>query len=183
MDRTILALVSAALVLQANAETPRHFAERFYRGYFCWQIRGVPTPAERNRISPFFSSEILRLYAAADRQSAEFERQFPFDPKHPESALKPPWSKEGDPFSDLWEGISTFAIGRVVHVHGRIAVQAHLEYVVGGKTYPWTDILVLDRAGGEWVVADILFSRGGALLDEMRDGITETESDLRAARK
>ena len=183
MNRAILALASAALVLQAQAETPRQFAERFYRSTFRWQIRGVPSPAERNRISPFFSSEILRLYVTADRQRTEFIRRFPFDPKHPMNALKPPWSKEGDPFSDAWEGVSTFAIGRVIRVRSRVAVQAHVEYIEGGKSSSWTDTLVLDRAGNEWVVADILFAGGSALVADMREGITETERDLRETPK
>jgi len=183
MKRAVLALAFAVLGLPAHAETPRQFAERFYRSYFRWQIRGVPSPAERRRIAPYFSSEILRLYAATDRQSAEFDRLFPFDPKHLEDALKPPWTKEGDPFSDLWEGISTFAIGRVVRVHGRVAVQAHLEYVAAGKTYPWTDVLLLDRAGAGWVVADILFARGGALIADMKEGIADTDRALHHARK
>jgi hypothetical protein len=78
----------------------------------------------------------------------------------------------------LWEGISTFAIGRVTRIRGRVAVQAHLEYIEGGKASPWTDTLVLDRAGSDWVVADILFARGGALVADMREGITETEREL-----
>ena len=178
-----LALCSAVLVMQAYAETPHEFAVRFYQSYFRWQIRGVPSLAERNRISPFFSSEILRLYTIADRQRTEFERRFPFDPKHPEHALKPPWSKEGDPFSDVWEGISTFAVGRVIPVRGRVGVQAYLEYIEDGKAHPWTDTLVLERAGNEWVVADILFARGGALVADMREGITDTDRDLRETRK
>lgn len=179
MNRTILAFASAAVVVQAHAEAPREFAERFYRSTFRWQIRGVPSPAERNRNSPFFSAEILRLYSTADRQRTEFIRRHPFDPKHPMNALKPPWSKEGDPFSDVWEGISTFAIGCVTRVRGRVAVKAHVEYGVGGNSRPWTDTLILDRAGNKWVVADILFAGGGSLVAGMREGITETERDLR----
>jgi hypothetical protein len=178
MNRTLLCILLVALPTYAEADTPRQFAERFYRNYFRWQIRGVPTVEERNRISVFFSSEILRLYAAADRQRTKFERRFPFDPKHPELALKPPWCKEGDPFSDSYEGVSTFAIGLAIPIHGKIEVQAHLEYVIGTKVYPWTDTLVLDRAGGEWVVSDIRFAGGHSLVADMREGLRETEREL-----
>jgi hypothetical protein len=183
MNRAYLAVILSTCALQGHAETPRQFAERFYRGCSRWQIRGVPTPTERARISRFFSAEILHLYAAAERQRTEFERRFPFDPKHPELALKPPWCKEGDPFSATDEGASTFAIGRVTRIGKQVAVQAHLEYTVGGKSYPWTDTLVLDRASGEWVVSDIRFARGGTLVDGMRAGVTETETELRTTRK
>lgn len=184
MIRVILAILAFTLAAQCAEETPRQFAERFYRGYFRWKIRGVPSVEERNRISPFFSREILRLYAVADRQRTEFMRRFPFDPKHPDRLLKPPWCKEGDPFSDIWEGISTFAIGRVTSVRGRVAVQAHLEWIApGGTAYPWTDVLVLDRAGDGWVVADIHYSRGGALVADMKEGIKEVKAELREIRK
>lgn len=183
MNRAILTVLFAAFVMQAAAETPRQFAERFYRGYFRWQIRGVPTVEERNRISPFFSIEILRLYAAADRQRTEFERRFPIDPKRPELALKPPWCKEGDPFSNTDEGISTFAIGPVTRIGRHIAVQAHLKYTESSPTYSWTDVLVLDRAGGEWVVSDIRFSRGGTLVANMREGLAQTERELSTGSK
>ena len=183
MKRVILALAAASLVLQAHAETPRQFAQRFYRSTFRWQIRGVPTPAERNRISPFFSAEILHLYAVADRQRSEFMRRFPFVPKNPMFALKPPWCKEGDPFSSTWEGINTFAIGRVSRIASRVAVPAHLEYVTGNLVSPWTDTLVLDRAGDQWVIADIRFRDGGSLVRDMRKGIAETEQELRGTRK
>jgi hypothetical protein len=178
VNRAILVLAFAALAIQAQAETPRQFAERFYRGYFRWQIRGVPSTAERRRIAPFFSSEILRLYAATDQQTAEFDRLFPFDPKHPEDAFKPPWSKEGDPFSGTYEGISAFAIGPVIRVGRHVAVEAHLEYTERGMTFPWTDVLVLDRAGSDWVVSDIRFAGGDSLVASMRKGLSETEREL-----
>jgi hypothetical protein len=183
LHRAILALAFVALGIQGHAETPRRFAERFYRAYFRWQIRGVPSAVERRLIAPYFSSKILRLYAATDQQSAEFDRLFPLDPKHPENALKPPWSKEGDPFSDSWEGISTFAVGRVIRVRGHVAVQVHLNYLKNGKSVPWTDTLVLDHAADHWVIADILFVRGGALIADMQNGIADTSRDLREARK
>lgn len=165
----------------AHAETPRHFAERFYHSYFRWQIRGVPTPQERKRISPFFSSEILRLYAVADRQRDEFARRFPLDPTNSKHALKGPWSKEGDPFSDTYEGITTFAIGRVTRIGSRVAVPAHLEYVEGG-TSAWTDTLILDRTADGWVIADIRFAHG-SLVRGMREGISEEEKESRETRR
>lgn len=57
-------------------------------------------------------------------------------------------------------------------------MQAHLKYTESGPPYSWTDVLVLDRAGSEWVVSDIRFSRGGTLVANMREGLAEIEREL-----
>lgn len=179
MRIAVFAWCLLALILPMQAETPREFAHRFYRNVVRWEIQGVPDAGERRRISPYFSAEILRLYAVATRQREDFTRRFPFDPKHPEKALKPPWSKEGDPFSDCYEGITTFAIGRPTRAGSRIAVPVHLEYIPGERS-AWTDTLILDRAAGAWVIADIRFSKGGSLVGGLRKGIAEHEQESRA---
>lgn len=42
-----------------------------------------------------------------------------------------------------------------------------------GKTYPWTDRVILDRAGDSWVIADIEYVRGGSLVDSIQNELDE----------
>lgn len=142
-------------------ETPRAFVRRFYAAYKTWQIHGVPLPEHEHLVSPFCGMEIIRVFRRVNEQGAEWERKFPFDPVNP---MKPPWCQEGDVFCNVWEGVTHFAIGQATRDRGRISVEAHLELVEQGKTYPWTDRVILDRAGDSWVVADIEYARGGSLV-------------------
>ena len=146
-------------------ETPREFVRRFYAAYKTWQIRGVPLPEHERLVSQFCGMEIIRVFRRVNEQSDEYERKFPHDPANP---MKPPWCREGDVFCDVWEGVTHFAIGRVTKNRGRICVDAHLELVEGGTTFPWTDRVILDRAGGSWVIADIEYARGKSLVTSIQ---------------
>lgn len=171
-----------ALGQSAFAESPREFAHRFYGLWRRWEIRGVPDTKESQRIAPYMSRELLRLFAEVDRQSAEDGRLHPWDPKHPEDAIKGIWSKEGDLITGVYEGYTTFAIGRVMRVHQRIAVKVHLEYVTMSKVYPWTDAVVLDWAGGKWVVEDVVFADGDSMVASLKKELAGNEEYLRGAR-
>ncbi len=186
MKRIILTFCLVALALQAQAETPRQFAERFYRAYFRWEIRGEPNTSERHRISAYFSAEVLQLFRVVERQRTQERegilRKYP-NPNDPNRSRKPIWSKEGDPFSNTYEGISTFAIGRAIIRKGLITVPAHLEYLSGGHAYAWTDVLILDRAGDSWVVSDIQFKHSGTLMSNLKDKIAREEPYLQSLLK
>jgi hypothetical protein len=181
-----IALVLGCLVAlgqTAFAESPREFAHRFYSLWRHWEIRGVPEPKESGLIAPYVSSELLKIFAEVDRQSAGDARLHPWDPKHPEDAIKGIWSKEGDLITGGYEGYTTFAIGRVTRVHHRVAVEVHLEwYVSMGKIYPWTDTVVLDRAGDGWVVADVVFADGDSMVVNLKKELAENGKYLRGAR-
>lgn len=176
----VVLLAIITLASRARGEEPREFAERFYRAQLRWKIYGVPTPEESRRISPYFSSEILRVWAVVDQQRNEFNRRFPLDPKQPLLVVKPPWCKEGNVFSSGGEGYSTFAIGRATSRRGRVRVLGHLEFIAGaGETIAWTDTLVLERAGSGWVITDIEFPHGNSLVKNLNKGIATRRKELR----
>ena len=146
-------------------ESPREFVRRFYSAYKTWPIRGVPLPEQERLISPFCGTAIIRVFRKVNQQRSDWERKFPHDSANP---MKPPWCIEGDVFCDVWEGVTYFSVGRAARVRGRVTVEAHLELVEQGKTYPWTDRVILDRAGDSWVIADIEYARGGSLVDSIQ---------------
>lgn len=173
-------VISFLIVLACSSscpadETPREFVRRFYAAYKTWHIRGVPLSEHERLISPFCGMEIIRVFRRVNEQRKDLERMFPHDPANP---IKPPWCLEGDVFCDVWEGITHFAIGRTTRDRGRIIVEAHLEYVEQGKTYPWTDRVILDRAGNSWVIADIEYADGGSLLRSIQQELNRVAKYL-----
>ena len=115
-------------------------------------------------ISPFCGIEIIRAFRRVNGQRDLQQLKYPFGRKNP---TKPAWCLEGDVFCDLWEGFTYFSIGRESVVGGRIVVEANLEHREGGESCYWTDRVVLDRDGQNWVIADIRYSRGGSLLESI----------------
>lgn len=154
-------------------ETPREFAKRFYAAHQTWSIRGVPTSEDEGIVSQFVGMEIIHAFRRVNKhRELEAKR---YDPDNP---MKPRWCIEGEVFCDNWEGVTYYSIGRSKFEGGRWIVEAHLEYVERGKSYPWTDILVLDRAGKDWVVADIRYSRGGTLLTSILQDLDEADREI-----
>jgi hypothetical protein len=176
MSRVFLTLVILLVVSPCSgSESPRQFVRRFYSAYKTWSIRGVPDPKQVKVISPFLGTEVLEMFDQVNSQRDRWEKKHPFDPANP---VKPPWCTEGDVFCDVWEGITHFSVGEARLKRGRMIVEAHLEECEGGETYTWTDRLVLDRAGGEWVVADVQYAKGGSLLFTIGTQLKEIEKYL-----
>ena len=157
---TILILVTNLQPVDAH-ESPRQFVQRFYTAHRSWSFRGVPYREQERFISPYCGMEIIRIFRRVNDQRDLEEQKFPSDPKNP---YKPAWSQQGHVFCDVYEGVTNFSIGRQSMTKGRVVVEANLELVEQGKTYTWTDRVILDRAGINWVIADIQFSGGGSLL-------------------
>jgi hypothetical protein len=166
-------VISFSTVCAVAGESPREFARRFYAAYQKWPIRGVPVPEHEDMISPYLSIEIIRAFRRVnEHRRLEAKR---YDPNNP---MKPRWCAEGDVFCDNWEGITRYAIGTAKRFNGRWVVEANLEYIESGTSYPWTDRLILERAGDDWVVADIEYSRGGTLLTSTLEGLAEADIEI-----
>lgn len=175
--RVLLAVAFLASLASAVAETPRQFADRFYRAHFRWDVRGAPDKREIQMMSAYFGVETLRLFGAVEdqrhRSRLQVKRKYAGHPNPP--LVKPIWSKEGDCLSSMYEGITTFAIGRPMVRRGRVVVPAHLEY----DSFAWTDHLMLDRAGDSWVVADIRYTDGKSLVSQLKAKLAHEETYLR----
>lgn len=182
MKFVILILACLLSISKVYAESPRQFAERFYRGYQKWNIRGVPSSSQRHLVSGYFGTGPLRLFRAVEdqrsRERAGLARRNRGNPNPP--LVKPLWCAEGDWLSSTDEGITTYAIGRPFVRHGRVNVPAYLEFGVGKAPYRWTDYLVLDRAGDSWVVADIRFEDGKSLMSGLTEELADNEPYLRS---
>ena len=169
----LTAAISVCAISLVAAETPREFAKRFYAAHQTWPIRGVPTTEQEELVSRFLGAEIIHAFRRVNEHRRLEAEQF--DPENP---MKPRWCMEGNVFCDNWEGITRFSIGKAKRREGRWIVEAHLEYVEGGISHPWTDRLVLDRSGEDWVLADIEYNRGGTLLTLILEELTEADAEI-----
>ncbi|MHC1725961.1 MAG: hypothetical protein AB9866_08155 [Syntrophobacteraceae bacterium] len=149
----VLAAVLSATALPpdatAAARTPSEAASHFYRAYVKLKVRGLPNASQRKVLWPMLSEDIRAMFDAAQREQDRFVKESPDE--------KPPWI-EGDLFSSLFEGATSFRLGSATLHCGRGEVEIHLTYREGRDTVRWTDTLVLTRAKDGWRVWDILFN-------------------------
>jgi hypothetical protein len=127
--------------------TPTAAAEAFYRKRMDLNFTGLPNSGQLAGLAPRLTPELRGLFAAAQKSQKTYLQHHPGE--------KPPWV-EGDLFSSLFEGVSSFRPG-AVSVHGEQAqVKMLLVYNDAGKPAHWTDSLVLRHVNGQWLVDDIL---------------------------
>ena len=153
-------------------ESPRQFVQRFYQAHQTWPFRGVPSREQERLISPYCGIEIIRIFRRVNDQRDWEKHKFPDDPNNPQ---KPVWSQEGQVFCSVYEGFTNFSIGRQFLTHGRVTLEVHLETVQQGQIHRWTDRAILDRAGSDWVIADIEYSGGGHLLGTIERELQQNE--------
>lgn len=140
-------LVVGQSVYAQSTSSPTLTAQQFYRTYLKLKIDGLPNDNQLKILSPLITSDLKDLFLAARNTQAEYIRE------HPDE--KPPWA-DGDLFSSLFEGAQSFRIGRASLRGDTAEVPVQLKYRQGGATTSWSDVLVLERVGGRWLVSDIL---------------------------
>lgn len=140
-------------------------------------IRGLPTDAQLQRLSAHLTPELQQLFRIAKAIQSEQIR------KHPDE--KPYWI-EGDLFSSLFEGVSSWSLGEVFSAP---TVDATVKVV---QTYSepnpepvtWTDTLVWKRRGQQWLLDDVLmggewaFKSGRSLRSQLPGGAHDDEDHV-----
>ena len=128
--------------------SPAETVDQFYMQYMSLQIRGLPNADQSKAIDPFLSQEIKDLIAADLEKQKQFIKDRPDD--------KPPWI-EGDLFSSLFEGATSYKIGRTSQKGSTANVDVALSYKDPSGVSNWTDTVVLTKAGSKWLIRDILY--------------------------
>lgn len=147
-----LLLVGAACGQKPAIAPPEKAAAAFYEVYLHLSPRvgGVPDQAMRAKFAPVISTRLEKLLA--DAETAET--------RHREATQnsEPPFV-EGDPFTSLFEGASSFKIGTCTIREEVAQCPVNLTYVdpAGGKPANWTDTAVLVLQDQAWVVDDIVY--------------------------
>jgi hypothetical protein len=147
------------------SQSPTTVAKNFYAKYLELKIRGLPDSDQLKGISPFFSSEIIAII------KADLRKQERFIKKHPDE--KPPWN-EGDLFSSLFEGATSYKIGATRVTGNAAQVDVKLTNAEGTPQSTWNDTALLKLTGGRWAITNILFKgkwqfkSGGSLLKALK---------------
>jgi hypothetical protein len=146
-------LVFSQSAIAQKANTPAGVTNAFYRKYISYKMSGLPTPAQIKGISPYISKEIVdQIRADRTKQKAEMKA-------HPDE--KPSWI-EGDLFSSMFEGATSFRLGEVRPGDNRTEVDVHLAYKYKSDATEWMDTAVLEKVNGRWVITDILYKANWA---------------------
>ncbi len=124
----------------------------FYSLRIASRTTGAPTTAELTRLKPFVSDTLSALLAAAGALRDREARRAPNE--------KPPFA-EGDLYSSLFEGPTSFVVLRdsVSTRAGKSVVQ--FTHVSNGERFTWTDTVKLGRKGRFDVIDDVLYGGAG----------------------
>lgn len=154
----VAALVAATLVAGCSAQqwsfslkSPGERVNAFLLSYYGMRTRGLPKPEQVDQLSVHVS-EVLsgRLRRAYAGQQA-YAKRFPGD--------KPPLV-DGDLFSSLFEGPTSFAIGEIEidKVHAKVMVNfTYTDPANPSSVTKWSDRYIVvhgPRVGG-WLVEDV----------------------------
>lgn len=141
-------LLLSVPAIAAQQASPQDTAIQFYNAYIKLKPRGLPNKQQRRVLWPMITSDLRKLFVAAQQEQTKFARQ------HPDQ--KPPWA-DGDLLSSLFEGASAYKLGEATVNEGHAEVLVHLTYTDSSGTSQWTDTLLLTRSRNVWQVSDIIF--------------------------
>lgn len=172
MRIVIVLLVALAINVAFPGEGgPTDVVFKFYATYqSLGHIGGLPPDAELAKLAPFFTPRLRGLIAGARRVQTEFARD------HPDE--KPPFV-DGDMFSSLFEGFTTFEVGRVTKLpHGAYRVEvrfSHRDEAHATAVTSWKDAVLLLPSQGSLKIDDFEFlgewpfAQKGRLSDILRE--------------
>jgi len=144
---------------------PSEVVSRFYRTLLLLDISGAPSPTELAALAPYLSAE-LRVLLRKAREQSDLERA--------RSPGEKPSFADGDLFSSLFEGPTTFEVIGDSAEEGFHRVPVRLTYAATPQAVTWTDYVIVKSESGRWVVADIQyggdwdFALKGRLVDVLR---------------
>lgn len=154
--------------------SPETAATAFYAAYVRLHPSGIPGARDRTRLRASVSEHLYTLLQEADRAEARYAVLT----KHEAPPLI-----EGDVFSSLFEGATSFRLGACMtdgDVMARCAVD--LTYKSDGQPdTTWTDTVTLLHEGRRYRVDDVIyggtwpFANKGRLTDVLNDAIAESQ--------
>lgn len=142
--------VSFSLPAHADAADPAKSAAAFYNLYIKMKPRGIPDAKQQAELRPLVSSDLDRLLAEAGAAEAlHFKKT---------NNEEPPLF-EGDLFTSLYEGATSYNLGKCTVEGDHAYCDVNLTYAEAGDAKPttWTDKAALVRSAKGWLVDDIAF--------------------------
>ncbi len=149
-------------------------AEGFYTAYRTIPPGGIPDIDARAKLEPFLSPALDKLLGEGETAQMRYAKAT--------KNMSPPLI-EGDLFTSLFEGATSFKVGACLSDGRGGHCQVTLGYVHGqDKPLAWTDTVYLVRVGSGWGVDDIAygaswaFGNKGRLTSTLKDAIRDGEA-------
>jgi hypothetical protein len=158
----------------APPPTPQRGAMAFYTAYMMLHPSGIPAAGPRSRLMPFITERLYTMLQDGDRAEARYAEAT----KHEDPPLI-----EGDLFTSLFEGATSFAVGDCTTTGEMTAAcKVNLTYKSDGQPDTnWTDTVELVREGRRYRVDDIAFggtwpfANKGKLSDVIKDAVMDSQ--------
>jgi len=164
-------IATAGCAEPPTSDGPADAVRGLYRTLSGERVRGAPSPKQLEVLAPYLSTDLLQLLSAARELHDRERAQRPGE--------KPPFN-DGDLFSSLFEGPTSFEVAAGSQRHGEHRLPVRCTYESPTGTIRWTDEVVVRREGGRWVVADIEyggewdFANRGSLAAQLRRTVLAT---------
>ena len=161
------ALLGPSQPAQAG-ESPGGIVSAFYKKHIAMHLTGAPTPQQLQVIAPYLSQHLQALLERAWQQHQKDVARAPDE--------KPAFT-DGDLFSSLFEGPTSFEIlGTETFVH-EYAVTVRFTANAGPQQKVWKDVIRLANKQGRLVIVDIeyggewAFAAKGTLVSTLEQGM------------
>ena len=144
----------------------------FYRIHLKHNAPGLLSADELKQFEPLVSRSLYNLLTRAEAADARYQAA-----AGPQAAP----IVEGDLFTSLFEGATSFAVQSCDSEADRAACQVAFRYQQSGSDESWNDKILLVRENRQWRIDDIEFigndqsSQREYLTDNLSDAIQQTE--------
>jgi hypothetical protein len=170
-----LAALSAVALAAGCGEPPddTHLQEKVISGFYQQHLKthspGIPSADELKQLQPFVSQALFKLLS----QASETEIKY-----HAAATDPVPPLVDGDLFTSLFEGASTFKVDSCESDDAHASCQVRFTYKSGngGDEEKWKDKLLLVREDKQWRIDDIEFL--GSDQSSQREYLTDTLSSI-----
>jgi hypothetical protein len=171
----LLAAIIAASVITAQSQTPGERVNEFLNKYHLMKFSGLPDEKEAKELSLHFSPNFNKLIHKAFEAQQKFKTKFPDE--------KPPLI-EGDLFSSLFEGFTSFEIIETKINHDKAEVTVKFRYTDPKQKSDaelWNDRYRLIKYKSIWLIDDVEymgkwdFAPKGTLRGLLREAVKDGE--------
>jgi len=169
-------LLQAGCVRGPQPHSAAETVRAFYSALEELSVSGAPSADELDVLSPWLGDELEQLLAQARTLHDRERERFPDE--------KPPFN-DGDLFSSLFEGPTSFEVGTPIRNGDGWRVPVALTYASPGGTSDWSDTVLVAREAGGYVVTDVIyggswdFAPRGTLVDNLRAGLAMLPETVR----
>jgi hypothetical protein len=167
IDKLLAALALCCFSIASAAEVPAAVVKAFYSKHIQMHLSGAPSPQQLRVVAPYLSQHLQALLERAWRKH-EQDLQLAPDEK--------PSYAEGDLFTSLFEGPTSFEILSTETLAHEYAVTVRFDHLSNGIHSTWKDVVRVANTQGRLAIVDVEyggdwdFAPHGTLISALEDG-------------